>query len=473
MKWLFGWLFDWFYRLLYSLQKNVCYIVDFIREVFLKLSGIEKINIDGKQSDLLSFFISSTKIKNAFWCVLLIGTILLFLFVLIAIIKSGADEQNKKSKGKIIYQALRSFLMFLLVPFVLIAGIAITNAVMNGINLSMAGNFSAMGAGGSLGGQILVTSGYNAYIGNASERVAIEQMFISGQLDYTDLSAVQKYYSLSDINYFVGIVSSVIILIMFTLSVITFVQRIFDVVFLFILSPVSVSTIPLDDGQRFKLWREMLISKVLSGYGIVLAMNLFFLIIPKISEIRFFDNNFKNGIIQLLFIIGGAFAVTKSNLVVAQLTGNTAGGQETQQLIANIRTSLHITRSAAVTAGASIGAVLGGTDFLSNRKKGISFSDNVASSIHSQRNRHIKRNDTDNSAGVIKKLSKGTLRLATLPAGILKDLLQGGVITAGKNFIPRVKNVISGNSIVNHADYSEIGTPGKKSRTNSRGDKLR
>ena len=48
-------------------------------------------------------------------------------------------------------------------------------------------------------------------------------------------------------------------------------------------------------------------------------------------------------------------------------------------------------------------------------------------------------------------VAKGATRLATLPAGMLKDMIQGGVITAGKNFIPRVRNIVQGKSVVNHA----------------------
>jgi len=47
---------------------------------------------------------------------------------------------------------------------------------------------------------------------------------------------------------------------------------------------------------------------------------------------------------------------------------------------------------------------------------------------------------------------KGAVRLGTLPVGIMKDITQGGVVTAGKNFIPRIKNVISGDGFINHAD---------------------
>ena len=36
------WFLGWFYELLYILQKSICYIIDFIREIFLKLVGIER-----------------------------------------------------------------------------------------------------------------------------------------------------------------------------------------------------------------------------------------------------------------------------------------------------------------------------------------------------------------------------------------------------------------------------------------------
>ena len=55
----------------------------------------------------------------------------------------------------------------------------------------------------------------------------------------------------------------------------------------------------------------MMISKVLSAYGIILSMNLFFIIIPQVQTISFFANDFKNGIMKILFLIGGAFAVTE------------------------------------------------------------------------------------------------------------------------------------------------------------------
>ena len=561
------WLFSWVYDLLYILQKSICYLLDFIRDVFCKLAGIETVTIGGERTDLLSHFILSPQIRNAFLGVFLVGVILLCVFVIIAILKSeAADPQHKKTKGQILVKALQSFIIFLLIPFLLIAGIMLTNVVMSAIHGSMTGAMLDGNMNSSIGGQILVTSGYDAYIGPSGRRAEIERMFITGQLDYNNLSVVKNYYNLGDMNFFVGIAGGLVILIMFVISAIMFVQRIFDIILLYIVSPASVATIPLDDGGRFKIWREMLISKILGAYGIILSMNIFFLIVPQVANITFFGNAFKDGVVQLLFVLGGAFAITKANMVISQLTGSNAGAQEAQQMLGNISTGMHMARTVGHVAAGTTGMILGGTDFLTNRHHNATFSESLSATIHSQRNQrpiYTSEDDdddppdgnggnggngegsdggdnsgkpnsengtnvtdttkqggtatgdatanpiTDNGASsdgteataaassetdaivteaasadvkptegsdeeqaakpsteqpdevaeAAKKSNvtfgsvvKGATRLATLPAGILKDMIQGGVIVAGKNFGPRVRNVLKGTSVVNHAD---------------------
>ena len=96
------WLTNWIFELLYNLQKTICYIIDFVREIFYKLAGIEPVTIDGKQTDLLSHFILSKTVKTTFFYIFLIAIILLVVFVLIAIIRSEyAYGENKESKSTI------------------------------------------------------------------------------------------------------------------------------------------------------------------------------------------------------------------------------------------------------------------------------------------------------------------------------------------------------------------------------------
>ena len=551
-EWFLDTFFVWIYDIFYTLQKSICYLLDFIRDIFCKLAGIETVKIDGSEEEILSHFILSPEIRNAFLGVLLVGVILLFVFVIIAIIKSeAADPQHKKTKGQILVKSLQSFIIFLLIPFLLIAGIMLANVVVGAIHASMTGSMLDGNTASTIGGQILVTSGYDAYIGPAGSRAEIERMFVTGQLDYNSLSVVKRYYDLSEMNFFVGIAGGLVILVMFVMSAVMFVQRIFDIILLYIVSPASVSTIPLDDGGRFRIWREMLVSKVLSAYGIILSMNIFFLVVPQISQITFFGNAFKDGIVQLLFVIGGAFSITKANMIIAQLTGSNAGMQEMQQMMSNVHSGMHMVHTAGRVAAGAAGMIIGGTDLLTNRKHNATIGESLSAAIHSTRNQRYEDDGTDddpgggsgggpdgggtggapengtdvqdaakkndsgqntppadteqNSAGnatppaenrtddivseaasadvkdtqsegdetaaangqseqtdnveqaaeksrvTFGAVAKGATRLATLPAGMLKDMIQGGVITAGKNFIPRVKNIVQGKSVVNHA----------------------
>jgi len=473
MDWLFGWFFD----LMYILQKSICAIIDFIVEIFFKLAGLEQVYVDGKQTDLLSHFALSDGVKTAFLGVMLIGIILLCIFVIIAIIRSEyADERQKKTKGQILTKAGQSFLTFLVIPFLLLTGIMLTNVIIGAINGAMTSSITDTGKV-LFGGQILVTSGDGAYIGNAAQRSEIERMFLSGQLDYNNLKVVKEYYDLSEMNFFVGIASGLVILVMFALAALKFVQRLFDIILLYIISPISVSTIPADDGQRFKLWKEMLISKVLGAYGIILSMNLFFLIIPQVTRISFFGSSFQNGLVTILFIIGGAFAVSKAQMVIAQLTGSNAGAQEAQQMMAGIHAGVRTVRAISHGGAALAGRIVGGSDYRSNQKKGVGMGDNINASLHSSRNQHVVNNNGGKGGGTDGKgghkdgktkpdgdkkhhcagqtaahIAGGVGRLATLPVGVVKDLTQGGAITAGKNLWPRMRNVVKGHGPFNRAD---------------------
>lgn len=447
------WLTNWIFELLYSLQKSICYIIDFIREIFYTLAGIKPVNIDGEQTDLLSHFILSDTVKRTFFSIFLVAVILLVVFVFVAIIRSEyAHGENKRTKTQILAKAMQSFAIFLIVPFVLIAGITLTNVVMGAINQSMNPYFATAGGNTTIGGQILITSGQYAYIGDESIRNEIEKMFLTGELNYFDMSVVSQYYNLRSIDFLIGIFGSIVIMVMFVMSAITFIQRIFDIVLLYVISPVSVSTIPVDDGNRFKIWRDMTISKVLGAYGIILSMNLFFIIIPQISSITFFADTFKNGIVKILFLIGGAFAVTKANLVIAQLTGNTAGNNETQQLFRNMQTGGNIVK-ATLGAGATVGgAILGGKRFVDTKKTTRSFTKGFQNSFNSPVSKPYSNKNFD----ITKSHQNMPFRIATMPIGMMKDLAQGGIVGMAKNIVPRAKNVVYGDNIINHAQEKMI-----------------
>ncbi len=445
---MFDSLKNWFYGLLYQFQSALCSLIDFIKRIFFKLCGLDTVLIDGEKHDLVSSLIQSNTVHRVFLTIMLIGVILLTVFVIIALIRMNYQTNEKKTRGTVFAKAGQSFLTLLLIPFVMLASMTLTNVIMASINISMQ---EYVTDGQTLvGGQMLITTGNNAFIDSAGNREMIEKMFLTGELDYTKLSVVEKYYDLSQMNYVVGILGGLVMLIMFVISSITFIQRIFDIILLYIISPISISTIPLDDGNRFRVWKDMMIAKMLGAYGIILVMNLFFMIIPQVSRMTFFDNSFENGIVHILFLLGGAFAITKANLVISQLCGSQAGGREFAQMIYNFRSGIAFARATRGAVGAVVGRAVGGSDYLKNRKKGNSKGESLKMSVKSTRNQTVKPENKKKSNA--KQYGGAVTRLATMPVGVVKDLMQGGVIQAGKNFGPRLRNVATGSTLTNKAE---------------------
>ena len=58
-------------------------------------------------------------------------------------------------------------------------------------------------------------------------------------------------------------------------------------------------------------------------------------------------------------------------------------------------------------------------------------------------------------------------RIATMPIGMIKDLTTGGIVGMTKNIIPRAKNVVKGDSFINHAQAKSILIKEQENANNS------
>ena len=126
---------DMFFTFLYLCFKCICQLIDFIKDIFYMLCGIDPVVVDGEKTDLLSTLIQSDSIKSAFLIIFVIGVILLFVFTSIAIIK--ANYQEKQNWVSVLKKSGQSFIIALLIPFTVLAGIVLTNTVMSSINMAM------------------------------------------------------------------------------------------------------------------------------------------------------------------------------------------------------------------------------------------------------------------------------------------------------------------------------------------------
>ena len=99
---------------------------------------------------------------------------------------------------------------------------------------------------------------------------------------------------------------------------------------LFLLSPISLSTAVIDDGARFKLWRDQFLTKFLTGYGCIIAINIYALIIGAISNdgLKFFDNSILNNFMKIVIIVGGGISMQRMMALVGNLINAGAGSNE-------------------------------------------------------------------------------------------------------------------------------------------------
>ncbi len=150
--------------------------------------------------------------------------------------------------------------------------------------------------------------------------------YTTGDKDYRSLSTVRKDFDIWDIDYLVGYVSSIVFIIIMCISIFTFIVRLFNILLLYITAPLFAGTIPMDDGGKWQAWVQSFVIQLFSGFGMVIAMRLYLIIIPVVisSELVFFANStVLNNFARLLMVLGGAWAVLHSgNVITGILAGN-------------------------------------------------------------------------------------------------------------------------------------------------------
>ena len=106
------------------------------------------------------------------------------------------------------------------------------------------------------------------------------------------------------------------------IAVLNLAKRVYEIVFAYFTMPIAMSTLPLDDGARFKNWRELFVSKLILAYGAVFAVNIFALILPLINAVHLDGvNDFGNAIFTIFMIVGGAMLIPAGQTLFARLFG--------------------------------------------------------------------------------------------------------------------------------------------------------
>lgn len=332
---------------LFTVQSWILKIVNSIASAFKVLAGLERVKGVSGKDDLLGRLLMLGKVGKVFWGIILISTILLFFFLILRIIKEATKiGSDKRTKSELARRTITAFIFFLLVPFMMLALVILTNVIVGSIYELFKMNFDVKDI--DFGAEIFFISADSAYTGPPGMKDEYKKMILSGEISYLDQSDIGRAYNPMSINYFASIGGGLFILICLLIGALLFIRRIYDVMLLYIISPLVISTSVLDDGSRASTLKELIFSKVLSAYGIVISLNVFFLVMPEIQSIQIEGSYIKKEVFNMLFMMGGIIAATHAHRLISSLISRQMGDIGVVDVIHDTRMLGHKVQTVAV-----------------------------------------------------------------------------------------------------------------------------
>ena len=299
-------------------------MIDGLMSIFSAITGVTDVTYQGQKVNIIEYLANSTGVSTIFWCVFILAVGLACIFTIVALIKNMIA--NNRNISSIVGKFFLALLGTLAMLIVVILGILISNAVL----VLVARIF-----------QIENTTKISNMLFDACVGDWINGYTIS-EIDVTSLSVRNIFGDYSGsiwdiwpyswemdgmVNpetfmYFPSLVASIGVIIAMLVAAINLAKRVYEIILLYIIMPVSLSTISLDDGARFKVWRETFITKIVIAYGTVFAVNIFILLLPMITKMRIPGmGGFGNSIFKIIMIIGGALVIPAGQHLFARLFG--------------------------------------------------------------------------------------------------------------------------------------------------------
>lgn len=333
---------------LYMLFSGVLKLIDYLEKAFDVFIGLDEVTYNRTSGTLVEVLMQQKTISTVFWAITLGALGLSLILTIYGTAKSAfdLDFENKRPVSKVMTAMMKTFIQFFTVPFFVYFFLQLSSVILKGVT-----SIFSLGEQTTLGRTIFVIASLNAakdqsynlnHAGgdiklgiSSSDPIRYPFYSLSGDTavkDYGNLTEVSKVFNLASFDYIIGFIAAVFLLFTIGVCLIIFIQRIFELVLLYIVSPYFVCMMPLDDGEKFSRWREMFIAKCFTGFGSAVGMRLFLMICPLImgNDIKFgtATSPEMDYMMKLFFLAGGAWAVYKSGPMITSLLSSQAGSAE-------------------------------------------------------------------------------------------------------------------------------------------------
>ncbi|MCL2637775.1 MAG: hypothetical protein FWD48_05325 [Oscillospiraceae bacterium] len=284
--------------------------------------------------NVMEIFLTNNVINYVFWGVTLIALALCLAFSIFAVIRSMGDTTLKKPVGKVMAQTGKAMLIFLTIPTMLIVVLNLS-AVSLKATSDVLDSAIAQGSGGKVTFATAILSSAltedSQYVTAADNKGAVlatrRAMLLSGEINWQNMDEFLKYFDPLRMYFIPAVAVAWFCVVMMVFILLMFVRRLFEILMLYVAAPFCVATIPLDDGEKFKSWRNMFVSRVIMGFFSLISLKIFMIILPLIwtSGIRFASSAFFDSIFKLVFMAAGMYTAYKSQTLLTNLISAEAG----------------------------------------------------------------------------------------------------------------------------------------------------
>ena len=332
------------------------------RGVFIDNVATTGVNA-GEQRTLLDILFTYDELTQAVVRITFAAYAICFLTTIFAVIKSMGDSigENKRPVTAVLRSTFDACLKFLMIPLVCMFVIKVAGACTASIITYI---------------PTTITDSADDVTANQDTRICDVVFYLTSDRYFLTDSARKKYISgqnfqifedvLTEVNYFgypylIAYPFVILMIVVMAVMILQCILRMFALLVLYVVSPFFVALIPLDEGAKFKRWREMFVAFAISTFGPIIAMRFYLALVPfimlgdgKTSGMIFTTdphNYVGNLIIKLIFIIGGAYAVWQSQHLMLQLVD-----PEASQLLQKSAVLLTI---ASVGTSKIVGGVMG------------------------------------------------------------------------------------------------------------------
>lgn len=300
-------------------------LIYFMEQIFNIFSGVSPVKVtDASKSaasmTLLEYFFQLDDVKRAFLLITMIAVVLAFLATIVAVGKSISDMalEMKHPISQVLRQSVKAAVSFMLIPFVCLFVLQMATKLTVVVNNSM---------NASTGNVSMSDTIFISCASDGAKTAAIREDYGKNQ-KYENANKVKEDFDITKINYVMGYISAALVAIVMLVAILQFIRRIVEILLLYLAAPFFVATMPLDEGARFKEWRDHFVARMFSAFGPIMMMKVYFLVVPVLtsSEVNYNMSSWMESSVKLFLVIGGAYAVFKSQHMLTSILNPLAAG---------------------------------------------------------------------------------------------------------------------------------------------------